>query len=151
MAGVRQTTPRATPKLRERTQGAAVPLDETDKRLMNLLQSSFPLDPRPFAGIAAQAELSEDEVLSRTQYLLEQRIIREITPIFDTPALGYRSMLVAAKVDDKNPHRARPSSTSIRASRTTTCATTSSTSGSRSRFPPTRSWASTGRSTCWRA
>ena len=82
-----------------------MPLDETDKRLMNLLQSSFPLDPRPFAGIAAQAGLSEDEVLSRTRYLLDQRIIREITPIFDTPALGYRSMLVAAKVDAKNPHR----------------------------------------------
>ena len=34
------------------------------------------------------------------------RIIREITPIFDTRALGYSSMLVAAKVDAENPHRA---------------------------------------------
>ena len=32
--------------------GAAVPLDETDKRLLNLLQSKFPLDPRPFAAVA---------------------------------------------------------------------------------------------------
>src|SRR5207244_3067314 len=29
-----------------------------------------------------------------------------ITPIFDTRALGYSSMLVAAKVDSENPHRA---------------------------------------------
>ena len=37
---------------------------------------------------------------------LDERIIREITPIFDTRALGYSSMLVAAKVDTENPHRA---------------------------------------------
>ena len=47
-----------------------------------------------------------DEVLSRTQRLLDERIIREITPIFDTRALGYASMLVAAKVDDEHPQRA---------------------------------------------
>ena len=94
------------PKVRERKGGAAIPLDETDKRLMNLLQSSFPLDPEPFAAIARQAELGVDEVQSRTQRLLDERIIRELTPIFDTRALGYASMLVAAKVDDANPHRA---------------------------------------------
>ena len=100
------TTAAATPKLRSRKGGAAVPLDETDKRLMNLLQSSFPLHPEPFDRIAAAAELAPDEVKSRTQRLLDERIIREITPIFDTRALGYSSMLVAAKVDAENPHRA---------------------------------------------
>ncbi len=93
-------------KVRSRKDGAAIPLDETDKRLMNLLQSSFPLDPEPFALIAAAAELELDDVLARTQRLLENRIIREITPIFDTRALGYESMLVAAKVDAENPQRA---------------------------------------------
>jgi DNA-binding Lrp family transcriptional regulator len=38
--------------------------------------------------------------------LLDERIIREITPIFDTRVLGYSSMLVAAKVDPANPWRA---------------------------------------------
>jgi DNA-binding Lrp family transcriptional regulator len=38
--------------------------------------------------------------------LLDERIIREITPIFDTRVLGYSSMLVAAKVDPENPWRA---------------------------------------------
>jgi siroheme decarboxylase len=100
------TTATATPKLRSRKGGAAVPLDETDKRLMNLLQSSFPLEPRPFESIATGAELDVEEVKTRTQRLLDERIIREITPIFDTRALGYSSMLVAAKVDAENPHRA---------------------------------------------
>src|SRR5882757_8564457 len=98
--------PAARPKVRSRRGGAAVPLDETDKRLMNLLQSSYPLDPRPFDLVASEAELEVDEVKSRTQRLLDERIIREITPIFDTRALGYSSMLVAAKVDSENPHRA---------------------------------------------
>ncbi len=93
-------------KARSRKDGSAIPLDDFDKRLMNLLQSNFPLDPQPFARIAALAELELDDVLARTQRLLDGRIIREITPIFDTRALGYESMLVAAKVDSEHPQRA---------------------------------------------
>jgi siroheme decarboxylase len=93
-------------KVRSRKDGSAVPLDELDKKLLNLLQGSFPLEPRPFAHVAELAELSEDEVLRRTARLLDERIIREITPIFDTRVLGYSSMLVAAKVDSENPWRA---------------------------------------------
>ena len=94
------------PKLRSRKDGAAVPLDETDRRLMNLMQSRFPLEPRPYARVAELAELGEDEVIARVRRLLDERIIRQVTPIFDTRALGYSSMLVAAKVDEENPHRA---------------------------------------------
>ena len=68
-------------KARSRKDGAAIPLDEADKRLINLLQSSFPLDPEPFALLAAEAELELDDVLTRTRRLLDERIIREITPI----------------------------------------------------------------------
>ncbi len=94
------------PKVRARKDGAAIPLDDTDKRLMNLLQSSFPLAAEPYAALAADDGLEVDELLARTRRLLGERIIREITPIFDTRSLGYESMLVAAKVDAANPHRA---------------------------------------------
>jgi DNA-binding Lrp family transcriptional regulator len=94
------------PKVRERKDGAAIPLDDTDKRLMNLLQSSFPLAAEPYALLAREHELDLDELMERTRRLLDERIIREITPIFDTRALGYESMLVAAKVDSEHPHRA---------------------------------------------
>jgi DNA-binding Lrp family transcriptional regulator len=83
-----------------------VPLDELDKRLLNLMQGSFPLAPRPYAEVARLAEVSEDEVLKRVESLLGDRIIRQVTPIFDTRVLGYKSMLVAASVDPDNPHRA---------------------------------------------
>ncbi|HET8862481.1 MAG TPA: AsnC family transcriptional regulator, partial [Solirubrobacterales bacterium] len=84
----------------------AVPLDELDRKLLNLLQGSFPIAARPYAQVAQLAGLSEDEVLARTKRLLDERIIREITPIFDTRVLGYSSMLVAAKVDSEHPWRA---------------------------------------------
>jgi siroheme decarboxylase len=71
-----------------------------------VLQGSFPLAERPFAEVGRMAELSEEEALRRTGRLLDGRIIREITPIFDTRVLGYRSMLVAAKVDAEHPWRA---------------------------------------------
>jgi DNA-binding Lrp family transcriptional regulator len=93
-------------KVRSRKDGAAVPLDDLDRRLLNLLQGSFPLAERPFAAVAELAELPEDEVLARTKRLLDGRIIRELTPIFDTRVLGYSSMLVAARVDPENPWRA---------------------------------------------
>ena len=44
--------------------------------------------------------------MERTQRLLDERIIREITPIFDTPRARLQSMLVAARVDAEHPHRA---------------------------------------------
>ena len=94
------------PKVRSRKDGAAVPLDELDKRVLNLMQGSFPLERRPYAAVAREAEVEEDEVLRRVQRLLDERIIRQVTPIFDTRVLGYQSMLVAAKVDPEHPHRA---------------------------------------------
>ncbi len=94
------------PKLRERKQGAAIPLDDLDKRLLNLMQGSFPLALRPYEHVAERAGVDEADVLTRVEHLLRERIIRQVTPIFDTRALGYSSMLVAAKVDPENPWRA---------------------------------------------
>ena len=89
----------ATPKIRSRKDGAAVSLDDTDRRLLNLMQGRFPIEPRPYLRVAELGEVAEAEVMSRVQRLLDKRIIRQVTPIFDTRALGYSSMLVAAKVD----------------------------------------------------
>lgn len=93
----------ATPKVRSRKGGSAVPLDDTDRKLLNLMQGRFPITPRPYEAVAKQAEITEAEVLQRVQHLLDERIIRQVTPIFDTRALGYGSMLVAAKVDPEHP------------------------------------------------
>jgi DNA-binding Lrp family transcriptional regulator len=94
------------PKLRSRKHGAAIELDELDRRLLNLMQAHFPIATRPYQDVAAKAGIDEEVAMARVSRLLQQRIIRQVTPIFDTRALGYSSMLVAAKVDPDNPWRA---------------------------------------------
>jgi DNA-binding Lrp family transcriptional regulator len=94
------------PKLRSRKQGAAIPLTDSDKRLLNLMQGSFPIAQRPYQRVASEAGISEQAAIDRVQQLIDERIIRQVTPIYDTRALGYSSMLVAAKVDPENPWRA---------------------------------------------
>ena len=96
----------ATPKIRSRKDGSAVPLSDQDRKLLDLMQGKFPLEPRPYARVAEAAGMTEDEVLGSVTRLLKDRIIRQVTPIFDTRAFGYGSMLVAAKVDPENPWRA---------------------------------------------
>lgn len=91
------------PKIRSRKDGTAAPIDDVDRTLLNLMQGKFPLEPKPFAAVATLAGLTEDEVMARVQRLLDDRIIRQVTPIYDTRALGYGSMLVAAKVDPEHP------------------------------------------------
>jgi DNA-binding Lrp family transcriptional regulator len=95
-----------TPKIRSRKGGAAVPLDDFDRRLLNAMQGSFPIEPRPYAAVARALQVPEERVLSRVQELIDARIIRQVTPIYDTRALGYGSMLVAARVDPEHPWRA---------------------------------------------
>jgi siroheme decarboxylase len=106
MAAVEPASSRHGPKLRTRVHGAAVPLTEADKRLLNLMQGSFPIAQRPYAAVAAEAGIDERQAIDRVQELIDERIIRQVTPIYDTRALGYSSMLVAAKVDPENPWRA---------------------------------------------
>jgi DNA-binding Lrp family transcriptional regulator len=96
----------AVAKARSRKDGAAVALDDSDRKLLNLMQGSFPIAPRPYRHVAQVAALDEAELMQRVQRLLDKRIIRQVTPIFDTRALGYSSMLVAARVDPEHPHRA---------------------------------------------
>jgi DNA-binding Lrp family transcriptional regulator len=91
------------PKIRSRKDGAAAPIDDVDRRVLNLMQGSFPLQPRPYAAVAEAAGLTEDDVMARVQRLLDDRIIRQVTPIYDTRAFGYGSMLVAARVDPEHP------------------------------------------------
>jgi siroheme decarboxylase len=93
-------------KARARTHGAARPLTDLERKLLNLMQGRFPLVPRPYAEVAREAGITEDETLAMVDALLKDRIIRQVTPIYDTRALGYGSMLVAAKVDPEHPWRA---------------------------------------------
>lgn len=65
---------------------------------MNVLQTEFPLAPRPFAVLGERLGLGESEVIRRISHLKADKVIRQISAIFDSRALGYQSTLAAFRV-----------------------------------------------------
>ena len=79
---------------------ASYRLTETDRRVLNEIQSDFPLTPRPFQTIAEKLGLSEAEVIETVVHLKTQSIIRRIGGNFVPHKLGYVSTLCAARVPE---------------------------------------------------
>ena len=73
--------------------------DPVDAALLTRLQEAIPCLNRPFENIGNSLGLPESEVIDRLRKLKSEKIIRQISAIFDTRSLGYASSLVAAKVD----------------------------------------------------
>lgn len=73
-------------------------IGELERALLNLIQGDFPLVERPFAALAEQLGQPEDKVLAALKQLKASRVVRQISAIFDSRRLGYRSSLVAMKV-----------------------------------------------------
>lgn len=71
--------------------------DDTDRELLNQLQAGIALVRTPYAEIGTRIGLSEEEVLMRLGRLRDAGIVRQLSAIFDTRALGYKSSLVAAR------------------------------------------------------
>jgi DNA-binding Lrp family transcriptional regulator len=77
-------------------------LDSVDKTLLNRIQSDFPIDARPFARIAEELGLSEEQVLNRVHRLRQNDVIRRIGGNFSPEKLGYVSTLCACRVPEKD-------------------------------------------------
>ncbi len=73
-------------------------MNEVQKKILNIIQSCFPITYRPYAVIAQSLGCEESEILQQTAELKAQGIIRRIGAIFNAAHLGYCSTLVAAKV-----------------------------------------------------
>lgn len=75
-------------------------LDNIDKKILQEIQSTFPLAPRPFQTLAEQLSLEESDVLRRIKAMVENKVIRRLGPIIDTQAMGNTGGLMAMKVPD---------------------------------------------------
>lgn len=73
-------------------------MDDTDHRLLNRIQSDFPLVPRPFARLGEELGLSEDEVIRRVAALCREGLIRRIGPVLDPAKVGRLGALAAMNV-----------------------------------------------------
>ena len=73
-------------------------MDEIDRRLLNVIQTYFPINARPYDVLGDRLGITGDEALKRVQALADAGIIRRIGPSFDIRRLGHVSTLIAAKV-----------------------------------------------------
>jgi len=73
-------------------------MDDTDKRLLDIIQTDFPLVPRPYAVLGERLGIGEREAFERVLALKKRHIIRRLGANFHSARLGFRSTLCAAKV-----------------------------------------------------
>lgn len=74
-----------------------VQMDNTDKKLLTEIQREFPLAHDPYEIMGRKIGTTAEEALNRVKRLKEEQVIRQISAIFDTRSLGYKSTLVAMK------------------------------------------------------
>ena len=73
-------------------------MDSVDGRLLARMQADFPLVARPFAALADELGMDEEEVLGRARALHERGLIRRIGPVLDPAKAGRVGTLAAMAV-----------------------------------------------------
>ncbi len=74
-------------------------MDDLDREILNEIQWTFPLVSRPYDVLAEKFGQSPQEIKERILRLRKSGILRQMSAIFDTRRLGYKSSLVAAKIE----------------------------------------------------
>ncbi len=74
-------------------------MDTLDKEILNEIQWIFPLVSKPYHEIAKKFDISIDVVKKRLTNLKQTGILRQLSAIFDTRRLGYKSSLVALEIE----------------------------------------------------
>ncbi len=75
-------------------------MDHSEARLLNVIQSDFPVTPRPYKDLGAALDFSEKEIIEGMRRLREKGYIRRIGGKFDSGKMGFVSTLCAAKVPE---------------------------------------------------
>lgn len=76
-------------------------MDQHDRDILNIIQSGFPLEERPYRTVADQVGLTEAEVLDRVRGLKERGVIRRIGGNVWASKVGYVSTLCGAFVPEE--------------------------------------------------
>ena len=66
-------------------------MDLVDKNLLNIIQSEFPLTDQPYLQISRALNISEHDLIKRLTILKQNNVVRQISAIFDTRRLGYKT------------------------------------------------------------
>jgi len=73
-------------------------MDNIDRRIINALQTGFPISERPYQDAAQALGLSEQELLDRLDRLLKNQTLSRFGPLYDAEAMGGALTLAAMQV-----------------------------------------------------
>jgi DNA-binding Lrp family transcriptional regulator len=76
-------------------------MDEIDCRIINALQTGFPLSERPYQETSQALGLSEPELLERLEKLLKDQTLSRFGPLYDAEAMGGALTLAAIQVPEE--------------------------------------------------
>lgn len=71
-------------------------LSESERRLLDDFQRGLPLEPRPFARIAEQLGLDEQQVLHRLHRLQQDGVVSRVGPVFRPNRIGVSTLAALA-------------------------------------------------------
>jgi siroheme decarboxylase len=75
-------------------------MNEVDRNIINQMQENFPVCERPFAMMAEQLDLDENELLQRVQSLLDDGTLSRFGPMYNIERLGGMYSLVAMRIPE---------------------------------------------------
>ncbi len=80
-------------------------MDTTDKAIINRLQGGLPVCERPYQVMAEQFGIGEDELISRLENLLTQKVLTRFGPMFQIERMGGAFSLAAMKIPEADFER----------------------------------------------
>ncbi len=75
-------------------------MDPIDRQIIDTLQGGFPLCSAPYAQVAQQLGLTEDDLLQRLQRLLDTKVLTRFGPMFQVERMGGAFVLAAIEVPE---------------------------------------------------
>ncbi|MHC4394252.1 MAG: Lrp/AsnC family transcriptional regulator [Planctomycetota bacterium] len=81
-------------------------MDKLDYRILEALQSDFPLRERPYDAISRELNIPCEQLLDRVQLLLADGVIRRIGASLNSRKFGFYSTLAAVSVEGEFIERA---------------------------------------------
>ena len=77
-------------------------MDNIDRDIINTLQDGFPICTSPYKQVAESLTISEQELITRLEKLLESGILSRFGPLYHAEHMGGALSLAAIQVPEKN-------------------------------------------------
>ncbi|HXE40937.1 MAG TPA: AsnC family transcriptional regulator [Azonexus sp.] len=76
-------------------------LDAVDRRIIDCWQGGFPICERPYAEVAGQLGIAEDDLLQRLERLLSDKVLTRFGPMLQIERMGGAFVLAALAVREE--------------------------------------------------